>query len=75
MITNSIIDSCNSHWTLLSKDELTGLLRSMIDGKKIIAIHSERRHAISYTSCYNTIASILIIDWSRNGIHVISAVE
>ena len=63
MVTHSVGDSLDESWALLSDDQLTSLLGSMVDRENIVTINSNSWHAICNSSGSDAIACILVVDW------------
>lgn len=75
VITHSIRYSFNKNGSLISDNHLSSLLCGGEDGKNIITVDPDGWHAISYSSDGNSVSCVLIIDWSGNSVHVVSAIE
>ena len=75
MVTNTVRDSLDQNWALLADDDFTSLLGRKVDSKQVIAIDTDRWHAICDTTSNDTIASILVIDRRRDGIHIVATVK
>jgi len=75
VVSDTVGNGFDQNRSLLLQDELTGFLGGYVDGKNIVSIDSDRRHAISNASNCDSIASVLVVNGSRNGVHVVSAIE
>ena len=62
-------------WSFVSDDHLPSLLGCSVDSKDIIAVYPDGWNTVGDTSHSDTVTCILVINWGRDSIHVISAVE
>ena len=75
MIAYSIRHCLNEHWSLLLNDQLPSMFAGVVDGKDVVAVHTDGVHAVGDATNYDTVSSILIINGGRDGVHVIPAEE
>ena len=75
MIPNSVRNWFQKDWALFFDDELSCFLCCAVDSKYVISINSDCMHTIRRSPDCDTVTSVLIINWSRNCIHVVSAEE
>jgi len=75
VIAYSVGNSFNQHRSLLFNDDLTGRLSRSIDGKYVIAVDADSRHAVGDTADCDAVTGVLVIDGGRDGVHVVPTVE
>ena len=75
MIAHSIRDSLDQNWPLLLQNQLSCLLGGVVDSDQVITIDTNGGHAIGHTPDHDAIARVLLVNRSRDGVHVVSAVE
>ena len=64
VVTHSIRDCLDQDWSLLSQDQLSCLLSSMVDGNQVVAVDTNGGHSVGDTSDNDAIAGVLLIDRS-----------
>ena len=75
VVADSVWHSFDQSWSFVSDDHLPCLLGCSIDSKDIIAVYPDGWNTVGDTSHSDTVTCILVINWGRDSIHVISAVE
>ncbi len=75
MVSNSVRDGLNQCRLFVTNDHFSCFLGRCINGEDVVAVNSNGWNTVGKTSNRDTIASVLVVDRSRDSIHVVSAVE
>ena len=71
---NEMIDQLN--WRAvpaLTNGDLPGLPRGVVDGEDVVAVDPDGGHAVGGAADGDPVALVLLLDWRRNRIAVVSA--
>ena len=75
MVPYPVSHSFDENRTLVSQNHFSSLLGGSVDGENVVSVDSQGWHAVGDSSDCDTVSCILVIDGSRDSIHVVSAVE
>ena len=73
MVTLSVGNRLNKDRHFLLHDNFSCALHCEVNREQVVAIDSDCGHTVGYTSHSDTIASVLVIDWRGDGVHIVTA--
>jgi hypothetical protein len=73
VVADPVSHGLDENWPALSDGNLPGLFGGVVDGKNVVAVHSDGRHAVGGTADGDAITPVLLMNGSGDCVAIVSA--